>query len=253
MVGTPRFRDPRTSGGLFGAPPFFWALASATEARSRRPMHHPERPPSFDDAFRESLSALFAWRRDVRRFRRDPVNDGILLRCLDDASLAPSVGNSQPARFVRVADPARREAVAANFARCNAEAAARYADERRRRYDGLKLEGLREAPIHLAAFCDETTAVGHGLGRVTMPETLRYSVVTAIHTFWLSARAHGLGVGWVSILEPEAITRILDVPAGWHLVAYLCVGYPIEEHCDPELVRHGWQDRIREPGDLLER
>ncbi|GJE53780.1 MULTISPECIES: 5,6-dimethylbenzimidazole synthase [Methylobacterium] len=198
-------------------------------------------PPDFDAAFRDRLADLFAWRRDVRRFRGDPVDETVLSTCLALASLAPSVGNSQPWRFVRVADRSRRAAVVESFARCNIAACASYADERRDLYASLKLEGLREAPVHLAVFCDEATETGYGLGRETMPEMLRYSAVTAVHTFWLAARAHGLGVGWVSILEPEEVTRLVDVPAAWRLVAYLCVGHPVEEHRDPELVRHGWQ------------
>ncbi len=202
-----------------------------------------DRPPLFDDAFRARLDDLFAWRRDVRRFRRDPVADGLLEACLAAASLSPSVGNSQPWRFVRVRDGARRAAVAASFARCNAAAAAAYPDARAEHYRRLKLEGLSEAPEHLAVFCDRATEAGHGLGRASMPEMLPYSVVGAVQTFWLAARARGLGVGWVSILEPEAVVAALDVPEAWSLVAYLCVGFPQEEHADPELVRHGWQDR----------
>ncbi len=208
-------------------------------------------PPTFDEAFRRSLRDLFAWRRDVRRFRTDPVPEATLRACLDEAHLSPSVGNSQPWRFVRVADPERRAGVAASFARCNSDAALGYAPERAARYRALKLAGLREAPVHLAVFCDADTEAGHGLGRATMPEMLRYSVVGAVQTLWLAARARGLGVGWVSILEPEAVTALLDVPASWHLVAYLCLGWPVEEHADPELARHGWQ--ARGPLDLTER
>ncbi|GEO98723.1 5,6-dimethylbenzimidazole synthase [Methylobacterium haplocladii] len=210
-------------------------------------------PPDFDAAFRDRLAELFAWRRDVRRFRDDPVDETVLSACLALASLAPSVGNSQPWRFVRVADPSRRAAVVASFSRCNAAACASYADERRELYASLKLEGLREAPVHLAVFCDEATETGYGLGRETMPEMLRYSAVTAVHTFWLAARAHGLGVGWVSILEPEVVTGLLDVPAAWRLIAYLCVGQPMEAHSDPELVRHSWQARSPASASLTER
>lgn len=205
--------------------------------------------PSFDPAFRRALADLVAWRRDVRRFRPDPVPDALLRDLLALACLAPSVGNSQPWRFVSVARPDRREAVAAEFARCNAEAERRYAGERAAAYARLKLEGLREAPVHLAVFCDEATGAGHGLGRLTMPETVRYSAVLAVHTFWLVARAHGLGVGWVSILDPARVRALLDVPRDWSFIAYLCIGYPAEEHLDPELVRHGWQERT--PGALV--
>lgn len=210
-------------------------------------------PPAFDAAFLHDLDALFAWRRDVRRFRTDPVDEAALRACLAAAHHAPSVGNSRPWRFVRVADPGRRRAVAENFAGCNAAAAAGYAADRAAQYRGLKLAGLREAPVHLAAFCDAATETGLGLGRASMPETLAYSVVGAVQCFWLAARARGLGVGWVSILEPEAVTGILAVPETWRLVAYLCVGYPVEEHLDPELERHGWQPEDRRGSELHER
>ncbi|MDP2332262.1 MAG: 5,6-dimethylbenzimidazole synthase, partial [Reyranella sp.] len=110
-------------------------------------------------------------------------------------------------------------------------------------YAGLKLAGLKEAPVHLAVFSDDSTHTGSGLGQQTMPETLHYSVVAAIQTLWLAARADGIGMGWVSILDPVAVTRVLDVPAGWSLVAYLCLGVPAEEHLDPELERHHWESR----------
>ena len=209
--------------------------------------------PTFDPAFQHRLSELFAWRRDVRRFRPEPVADACLRECLAAAHLSPSVGNAQPWRFVRVTDPARRAGVAESFSRCNAAAATTYAEARRADYLRLKLDGLREAPVHLAVFCDEATRTGHGLGRETMPETLRYSVVGAVQTFWLAARARGLGVGWVSILAPEDVVTLLDVPAAWHLIAYLCVGYPVEEHRDPELARHGWQGSEPEAHRLFER
>ncbi|KMO44457.1 cob(II)yrinic acid a,c-diamide reductase [Methylobacterium tarhaniae] len=209
--------------------------------------------PEFGEAFRARFAELVAWRRDVRRFRPDPVPEEALRKSLALACLSPSVGNSQPWRFVRVSDPERRAAVTASFGRCNAAAAAAYDDARASAYRSLKLAGLREAPVHLAVFCDEATGAGHGLGRATMPEMLRYSVVTAIHTFWLAARSHGLGAGWVSILCPEEVAAALDVPPAWRLIAYLCVGYPAEEHADPELVRHGWQERHETETLFLER
>ena len=110
-------------------------------------------------------------------------------------------------------------------------------------YAQLKLAGLREAPVHLAVFTDRATCQGHGLGRQTMPETLDYSVVAAIHTLWLVARTEGVGLGWVSILDAARVTGILDVPEGWSLTAYLCMGYPEEETDTPELERVGWEKR----------
>jgi len=209
--------------------------------------------PRFDAAFRAALADLIAWRRDVRRFKPDPVDAAVVERLLDLASLAPSVGNSQPWRFVTVDDPARRQGVVADFTARNREALESYEGDRARIYAGLKLEGLRVAPIHLAVFCDQATAQGHGLGQRTMPETLRYSAVGAIQTLWLAARAEGLGLGWVSILDPEAVAQALDVPAGWEFIAYLCLGWPAEEHLDPELVRYGWQDRTALSRNVLKR
>ncbi|MGF1641372.1 MAG: 5,6-dimethylbenzimidazole synthase [Rhodospirillales bacterium] len=203
-----------------------------------------DRPPQFDRNFRRQLEQLFRWRRDVRRFRPDPVDPSLIDALIGLAALAPSVGNSQPWRFVKVDDPARRDAVRRNFEACNGEALADHAGERAALYARLKLAGFDRAPVHLAVFNDRTTRHGHGLGRRTMPETLTYSVVGAVHALWLAARAHGVGVGWVSILDPEAVRATLDLPAGWTLVAYLCLGYPEEEHLDPELERHGWQRRI---------
>ncbi len=200
-------------------------------------------PPIFDVAFQESLSDLFAWRRDVRRFRTDPLTEGLLDNLLDMACLSPSVGNSQPWRFVTVDDSARRQAVRDNFQSANDHALAGYRGERAKLYASLKLAGLKEAPVHLAVFSDESTQQGSGLGQATMPETLRYSTVAAVYGLWLAARAHGVGMGWVSIIDPQGVSRLLEVPEGWVLVAYLCLGWPQGEHLEPELSLAGWQRR----------
>lgn len=204
-------------------------------------------PPKFDAEFKARFRDLVHWRRDVRRFCRDPVEHALLLELIGLASRSPSVGHSQPWRFVIVDEERRRAAVTASFQRANAAALDGYSGEQRARYARLKLEGLGEAPVHLAVFADEETTVGSGLGRQTMPETVRYSVVGAIQTLWLAARAEGLGVGWISILEPQLVKVALDVPGSWTLVAYLCIGWPVEEHCDPELERHGWERRSDTP------
>jgi len=159
------------------------------------------------------------------------------------ASLAPSVGLSEPWRFVRVETAAVRDLITAEFERANAAALADLSGDRAALYAQLKLAGLREAPVHLAVFTDRETGKGHGLGRQTMPETLDYSVVAAVHTLWLAARTMGVGLGWVSILDPAQVACILDVPAGWSLTAYLCLGYPEEEMDFPELERAGWEKR----------
>lgn len=210
-------------------------------------------PPAFDSAFRQQLEELFRWRRDVRRFKTDPVAPAAIEHLVKLAALAPSVGNAQPWRFVSVETKARRDEVIANFNACNADALADYEGARAGLYARLKLSGLREAPVHLAVFSDQATLAGAGLGRKTMPETLDYSVVAAIHGFWLAARACGLGVGWVSILDPVLLSRSLAAQAGWKLIAYLCVGYPQEEHLDPELERAHWQARLEDAARLQRR
>lgn len=197
----------------------------------------------FDDAFRARFRELVLWRRDVRRFHTDPIPRERIDALLEVASHAPSVGLSQPWRFVHVESPERRQAVVRSFTDANAQALAGYSGEKHAIYATLKLEGLKEAPVHLAVFSDDGTHTGSGLGQQTMPETLHYSVVAAIQTLWLAARADGIGMGWVSILDPKAVTRVLDVPQGWSLVAYLCLGLPAEEHLDPELERHHWEHR----------
>lgn len=198
---------------------------------------------SFDDTFRRQLHELFVWRRDVRRFRRDPLPDGTLERLIETACLSPSVGLSQPWRFVVVEDKARRGAVVEDFKACNADALQSYSGERAAQYAALKLSGLEEAPGHLAVFADKTSGIGSGLGRATMPETTEYSVVAAICSMWLAARAEGIGLGWVSILDPMRIHGLLDVPNAWKFIGYLCIGYP-EAECDrPELEQAKWESR----------
>ncbi len=199
--------------------------------------------PVFDEAFCEQLTELFRWRRDVRRFRTDPLPDGLIEALIDRAALSPSVGLSEPWRWVLVDDPARRAMVRASYEACNAEALACQADDRAGLYARLKLSGLDDAPCHLAVFVEPDPDQGHGLGRRTMPETTAYSAVIAIHTLWLAARAMGIGVGWVSILDAEAVSTALDVPADWKLVGYLCVGYPAAADDTPELERRDWEHR----------
>ena len=209
--------------------------------------------PTFDEAFRRGLRALFAWRRDVRRFRPDPVDRALIDELVRLGCLAPSVGYSQPWRFVVVDDAGRRARIQENFESCNARALAGYDGDRARLYASLKLAGLREAPIHLAVFVDETTAVGHGLGRKTIPESVRDSVAAAVYGFSLACRAWGLGVGWLSIVDPATVRAILDAPSHWSLVTYLCVGYPQEDHLDPELERYGWEQRLPPEAVILAR
>ena len=203
--------------------------------------------------FRAAFMELLAWRRDVRSFRPQPLPDGLIAELIAAATLAPSVGLSQAWRFVRIASPAAREGVREIFRRCNAEALAGYDGEDAALYARLKLAGLDQAPEQIAVFSDPTTARGKGLGRRTMPQSLDHSVVTAVHTLWLLARIHGVGVGWVSILEPAQVTGVLDVPQGWSLIAYLCLGFPSEVGRTPELERLGWETRAHDRGVVLTR
>jgi len=210
--------------------------------------------PEFDATFVEQLDLLMRWRRDVRHFLRDPIPEGEMSRLIKAAALAPSVGNAQPWRFVRVRSPALRDALADHVDASSALAAEQIIDpERREKYRSLKLHGLREAPEVLAVFSDDNPSAGHGLGRATMPETLRYSTVMAIHNLWLSASAAGLGVGWVSILDPIAIARRLEVPDGWALIALLCIGYPVYLSDVPELERREWQARKPVADSIIDR
>jgi len=197
----------------------------------------------FDAGFAARLRELLAWRRDVRRFRRNPLPAGVLEGLIETACLAPSVGLSQPWRFVIVEDEAVRGAIRRNFELCNAAALAAQSHERAGLYARLKLSGLAEAPAHLAVFADRSTMQGHGLGRHTMPEMIEYSVVTAVHTLWLAARAQGIGMGWVSILDPAAVAAALDVPAEWKFIGYFCLGFPQADQTIPELEQAGWERR----------
>jgi 5,6-dimethylbenzimidazole synthase len=209
--------------------------------------------PAFDATFRAAFHDLLVWRRDVRHFRPDPLPPGALASLVEEACLAPSVGLSQPWRFVTVDDPARRAAVRANFEHCNAEALAAQPVDRAACYARLKLAGLIEAPVHLAVFADRSTDQGHGLGRRTMPEMIEYSAVLAVHTLWLAARADGIGLGWVSILDPSRLAATLDVPADWAFIAYLCIGYAVDSDDVPALERAGWEHRRHPDLTLLTR
>jgi 5,6-dimethylbenzimidazole synthase len=207
--------------------------------------------PTFGPDFRQQLLDLFLWRRDVRRFQANPLPEGTVERLLGLAALAPSVGLSEPWRFVLVESAERRAAIRACFERCNEEALKSYSGERASLYARLKLAGLSEAPCQFAVFSDPETGQGHGLGRGTMPATIEYSAVMAVHTLWLAARAEGIGVGWVSILDAIEVTAILAVPRQWTLIGYFCLGYPTDDDHTPALQRDGWE--FRRPLEIVTR
>ena len=186
--------------------------------------------------------AIYA-RRDIRKFRGDPVPDEVLRRILDAAHHAGSVGFMQPWDFIVVRDPAVRAGVRATFERENARASANYEGEKRDLYLSLKLEGILESPLNLCVTCDRTRG-GKVLGRNSIVDTDLFSTCCAVQNLWLAARAEGVGVGWVSILDPLELARLLFLPGNVVPVAYLCVGYPESFPEKPVLETSGWRARL---------
>ncbi len=186
--------------------------------------------------------AIYA-RRDVRHFRTDPLPDESLLRILDAAHHAGSVGYMQPWSFVIVRSAEIKRRIYDSFAAENARAAGNYSGARRELYDSLKLEGILEAPVGIAVTCDRNRGGPAVLGRNSIPETDVYSTCCAIQNLWLAARAEGIGVGWVSILDPDVVKEVLHIPPPVVLVAWLCLGYPVQFDDQPLLERAGWRSR----------
>ncbi len=202
----------------------------------------------FSDAERRGVYRAIYERRDIRsEFLPDPIPDDMLGRLLDAAHHAPSVGFMQPWGFVVLRDPETRRRIHSLFQRANQKAAERYQDERRALYSSLKLAGILDTPVNLCVTCDATVTRGHGLGRQTMPEMVQYSTVCAVQNLWLAARAEGIGVGWVSILDPDELRQILGIPPHLRIVAYLCIGYVSTFERTPELQRKGWERRAALP------
>ncbi len=197
----------------------------------------------FDEKFWDGFLNLLTWRRDVRHFKTNPLPDGKIEELLSYANMAPSVGLSQPWRFVQVSKGPNRDKITEIFEIENERALDDYNGDKAKLYASLKLSGMKEAPIQLAVYCDMDPDKGGGLGRKTMPETLAYSCTMAIHTLWLAARVQGIGLGWVSIIDPKKIDTVLDVPKEWQLIGYFCIGYPAFEDDKPELERKGWESR----------
>ena len=198
----------------------------------------------FTEEERRGLYRAIYERRDVRSsFKADEIPDNVLARLLDAAHHAPSVGFMQPWGFIVIRDREVRDTVHEIFERARLAAAQVYNDDRRAVYETLKLAGIREAPINLCVTCDEATVRGHGLGRQTMKETALYSTVCAVQNLWLAARAEGVGVGWVSILDVDELRAALGIPETVVPVAYLCLGYVTEFGAEPELAIKGWEQR----------
>ena len=188
-----------------------------------------------------TLAEIMLWRRDVRHFSPSPIPEDALERLRLAMDHAPSVGNARPWRVLRVESPGLRAAVRAEFERCNQHAATTYEGEQAEAYGKLKLAGLDAAPVQLAVFTETNPQAGHRLGRATMELTLQQSTAMAIYALWLAARAENLGVGAVSILEPDVVERLFNAPAHWEFSAYLCIGKPAFTDDTPLLHRAEWQ------------
>lgn len=199
---------------------------------------------AFSDLERSAVYRAIFERRDCRRFLPDPLPDDLIARLLSAAHHAPSVGFMQPWNFVLIRSLEVRSQVKAAFERANAAANAQFPGERGELYRSLKLEGILESPLNLCVTCDRTRHGPVVLGKTSQPEMDLYSTVCAVQNLWLAARAEGVGVGWVSIIEIEDLRRVLGLPAEVVPVAYLCLGRVPEFPPAPELQRLGWLNRV---------
>jgi nicotinate-nucleotide--dimethylbenzimidazole phosphoribosyltransferase len=207
-------------------------------------------PARFSDEARRAVYDAIALRRDVRQFRvprpdvaADEVGDDTLLRILGAAHLAPSVGFSQPWGFVVVRDRAVRARIRESFLRCREAEAARFPEARRAQYLAYRLEGILDAAVNVCVAVDLRSRGEAILGTTAQPEAVRASACCAVQNLWLAARVEGLGVGWVSIVEPAVLRAELRLPPGVEPIAYLCVGHPIAFRPRPMLEETGWLDR----------
>jgi nicotinate-nucleotide--dimethylbenzimidazole phosphoribosyltransferase len=193
---------------------------------------------------REGLAAVQAARRDVRRYRPDPVPDEVLRRVLAAGHTAPSVGHSQPWRFLVVRSPEARERASLLADAERLRQAAQLEPEAGRRLLDLQLEGIREAPLGVVVACDRRTPAAGVLGRATFPDADLWSCACAIQNLWLAARAEGLGMGWVTLFQPADLAELLGLPEGVVTLGWLCLGWPDERPPAPGLERAGWSRRL---------
>jgi nicotinate-nucleotide--dimethylbenzimidazole phosphoribosyltransferase len=193
---------------------------------------------------RAGLYEVIQGRRDVRRFRPDPVPREVLERVLGAAHAAPSVGHSQPWRFLVVRDPGIRDRAAVLTDRERLRQAAGLDEDAARRLLDLQLEGVREAPLGIVVCCDRRTPAAGVLGRATFPDADMWSCAAAIQNLWLAARAEGLGLGWVTLFAPEDLAALLGLPDGVVTLGWLCLGWPDERPPAPGLERAGWSRRL---------
>ena len=199
--------------------------------------------------FIRQFHELLRLRRDVRRFKSRQVPENLIQEIISAIELAPSVGLSEPTRLIRIQTKEIKYDIITNFEMENSRALAGYTGSKAQKYADLKLSGLKEAPVQFAVYCDVETAQGFGLGARTIPETKAYSTACAVMLMWLSASARNLGMGWVSIFNVEEMNQLLQVDPAWKFMGCLCIGWPEEQHLDPELQRYGWQER--RPGGAI--
>ena len=200
---------------------------------------------SFSPAEREGLYRAIRDRRDVRsQFLPDQVPADVLARLLQAAHHAPSVGFMQPWDFIVIDCREVRQEVHAIFERENRKALENYEGDQAALYKRLKLEGILESPLNLCITCDRTRGGPHVLGRNSILDMDLFSVCLAVQNLWLAARAEGIGVGWVSILDQDELAGTLKLPANVYPVAYLCIGYVSEFLPGPELQAKGWRARL---------
>lgn len=199
----------------------------------------------FDAAARDAVYRAIFNRRDIRgQFLPRPVPDEILARLLTAAHHAPSVGYMQPWNFILIRDAERKARIRDLVCRASAEEVRHIEDARQVLYRSLKLDGIIEAPVNLCITCDRSRTADAPLGRWHNPEMDLYSTVCAVQNLWLAARAEGIGVGWVSILDKDELKALLGIPAQITPVAYLCLGYVSDFANKPELESKGWRKRL---------
>lgn len=199
----------------------------------------------FSPEQRDNFFDLMKWRRDVRHFHDAPIADEIISLLKQSMDYAPSVGNARPWRVFNVESHEKRAAVHTIFEKTNSEAATLYDGKRAQQYQNLKLEGIEQAPLQLAIFTESEPAAGYGLGRQSMHSTLEQSTAMAVQNLSLAARAFGLGVGMVSILDPRAMQELFDVSPSWCFSFYLCIGWPSFTDDTPLLHKCGWQENSK--------
>lgn len=218
----------------------------ATDAEDRAAPEDALAPAApFSEAERAAIYRVIHARRDVRdEFLPREVPRDVILRILDAAHHAPSVGFMQPWNFILIRDDEKRRAVYAAFERACAAEEKALGPERRPHYRSLKLQGILKAPLNICVTCDRMRSGATGLGRTQQPDTDILSTACAVQNLWLAARAEGVGVGWVSIMRDEDLRQILDIPKEIAIVAYLCVGYVAQAYAAPELEVRRWASRL---------